>query len=100
MPPALRCAWGKSFPTERLPWSRGMDVDDDIQFDFFEDEAATTEAAAGSGARLRRPPRPKPRVGRPRAGGAPARAAAPPPLRAFPRLSLRPPRPPFHCASS
>jgi CARDB len=46
-----------------------MDVDDDIQFDFFEDEAATAEAAPGSRVRLRRPVRPRRRVGRPRGVG-------------------------------
>jgi hypothetical protein len=48
-----------------------MDVDDDIQFDFFEDEAATAEAAPapGSRARLRRPARPTRRIGRPRGVG-------------------------------
>jgi hypothetical protein len=45
-----------------------MDVDDDIQFDFFEDEAATAEAAP-SRARLRRPVGPRRRVGRPRGVG-------------------------------
>jgi hypothetical protein len=45
-----------------------MDVDDDIQFDFFEDEAATTEGAPSRG-RLRRPAGPKRRVGRPRGVG-------------------------------
>ena len=46
-----------------------MDVDDDIQFDFFEDEAATTEAAAEPSRRLRRPAGPRRRVGRPRGAG-------------------------------
>jgi hypothetical protein len=46
-----------------------MDVDDDIQFDFFEDEAATTEAAAEPSRRLRRPAGPRRRVGRPRGVG-------------------------------
>jgi hypothetical protein len=47
-----------------------MDVDDDIQFDFFEDEAATAEApAAPSRTRLRRPVTPRRRVGRPRGVG-------------------------------
>jgi len=45
-----------------------MDVDDDIQFDFFEDEAATAEAAP-SRARLRRPVGPRRRLGRPRGVG-------------------------------
>ena len=46
-----------------------MDVDDDIQFDFFEDEAATDEAAAPSRTRLRRPVGPPRRFGRPRGVG-------------------------------
>ena len=45
-----------------------MDVDDDIQFDFFEDDPATTEAPP-SRVRLRRPSGPRRRVGRPRGAG-------------------------------
>jgi len=45
-----------------------MDVDDDIQFDFFEDDPATTEAPS-SRVRLRRPGGPRRRVGRPRGAG-------------------------------
>src|SRR5256884_8711246 len=45
-----------------------MDVDDDIQFDFFEDDPATTEAPS-SRVRLRRPSGPRRRVGRPRGVG-------------------------------
>ena len=45
-----------------------MDVDDDIQFDFFEDDPATTEGPS-SRVRLRRPGGPRRRVGRPRGAG-------------------------------
>lgn len=47
-----------------------MDIDDDIEFDFFEDEAATTEAPPPRVRLPRRPPRARRRVGPPR-GAAP-----------------------------
>jgi hypothetical protein len=46
-----------------------VDVDDDIQFDFFEDEAATAEAARSRVRLNRRPRGPSRRVGRPRGVG-------------------------------
>jgi hypothetical protein len=47
-----------------------VDVDDDIQFDFFEDDAATTEGTPSRVRRLpRRPSGPRRRVGRPRGVG-------------------------------
>jgi hypothetical protein len=45
-----------------------VDVDDDIQFDFFEDDAATAEAAQ-SRRLVRRPAGPRRRIGRPRGVG-------------------------------
>ena len=46
-----------------------MDVEDDIQFDFFEDEGATAEATPASRVRLRRPAGPRRKLGRPRGVG-------------------------------
>jgi CARDB len=46
-----------------------VDVDDDIQFDFFEDDAATAEAAPSRTRLPRRPSGPRRRVGRPRGAG-------------------------------
>src|SRR4051812_971902 len=47
-----------------------MDVDDDIEFDFFEDDAATTEAPSSRGRLPRRTSGPRRRIGPPR-GAAP-----------------------------
>jgi CARDB len=46
-----------------------VDVDDDIQFDFFEEDAATTEAAPSRTRLPRRPSGPRRRLGRPRGAG-------------------------------
>jgi CARDB len=46
-----------------------VDVDDDIQFDFFEEDAATKEAAPSRTRLPRRPAGPRRRVGRPRGAG-------------------------------
>jgi hypothetical protein len=46
-----------------------VDVDDDIQFDFFEEDAATAEAAPSRTRLPRRPGGPRRRVGRPRGAG-------------------------------